>query len=214
MPLLPEFDFIGFDTIPSPVYGTRRFAIRIPHDSFRIGGFQFRARGDDAALPGRDGREPAAHGPGGKIRIRFPGGKLHNAARNANLAIQFPPVKHQRRPPVHVQLRGFAAFVVGKKDEAALVDSLKQNHPDRWLAASGRGGQRHGVRFGDSSADGDAKPALELVDGIGVEVFLSKPLGCQLPVYEYLRGAAKLWRTPAARPRSPSGERLCVENDE
>src|SRR5512143_1771197 len=62
--LLPEFDFIGMDTIPSPVYGTRRIAMGIPRREFGVAGFERGARRDHGALPRGQRSGAAAVGTG------------------------------------------------------------------------------------------------------------------------------------------------------
>src|SRR5512141_2878439 len=62
--LLPEFDFIGMDTITSPVYGTRRGCVGILSCEFGVARFQYGARFDDGALAGGQCRQAALTGAG------------------------------------------------------------------------------------------------------------------------------------------------------
>src|ERR1700722_15317329 len=48
--LLPEFDLVGMDTIPSPVYGTRRKAVVVLGREFGVTRFENGARLDHRAL--------------------------------------------------------------------------------------------------------------------------------------------------------------------
>src|SRR5579862_6773510 len=43
---LPEFDFNGMDTIPSPIFGTRRIAARVLRGHLRITLFNYSVRRD------------------------------------------------------------------------------------------------------------------------------------------------------------------------
>src|SRR5439155_23129780 len=67
--LLPEFNLIGMDTIPSPVYGTRHIAVRILGRKLGKAGIQRRPRWDHRALPRGGSRDPAARWTSCKISV-------------------------------------------------------------------------------------------------------------------------------------------------
>ena len=64
-----------------------------------------------------------------KVSLRFLALSFFRCPADANLPIQFDPVKRQRRIGIDFELLSFFAFVVGKKDETVLVETFQQNNP-------------------------------------------------------------------------------------
>src|SRR5438477_6689201 len=85
--MLPEFDLVGMDTIPSPVYGTWRVAIGILRGDGRVPCFERRPRRNHRALPGGYCRNAASSGSRGEVGVRFGGGQLRYTAGDAHLAV-------------------------------------------------------------------------------------------------------------------------------
>src|SRR5436190_16577874 len=93
--LLPEFDLIGMNTIPSPVYGTRRAVVGIPGLEFPVAVFEHCARRDRGALPRSQCREAAPNRPRREVGVRFGGRKLRDTSGDTHLAVDLAPVKYQ-----------------------------------------------------------------------------------------------------------------------
>src|SRR5579859_4998029 len=91
--LLPEFDLIGINTIPSPVYGTRRAVTGIPGREFGKTGLEDGPRRDHRALARGQRRDAAPGWTRGEIRVRFGGRKLRYSSRDAHLAVHLAPIK-------------------------------------------------------------------------------------------------------------------------
>src|SRR5579871_6172119 len=89
--LLPEFDFVGMDTITSPVYGTRRGCVGILGCEFGEAGFQYGAGLDDGALARREGGHAALAGARGEVGVGFSRGEFRHASGNADLAVHSVP---------------------------------------------------------------------------------------------------------------------------
>src|ERR1700684_3630513 len=74
--LLPEFDLIRMNTIPSPVYGTQWPVVGIRGLELGKADLQDGACWDHAALPGSQRRYPAASRSRSEIGVRFSVRKL------------------------------------------------------------------------------------------------------------------------------------------
>ena len=79
--LLPEFDFIGMDTITSPVYGTRRGCVGILGCEFGVAGFERGSRFDYGALARGQRGQAALAGARGEIGVGFGGGEFRSRVR-------------------------------------------------------------------------------------------------------------------------------------
>ena len=101
-----------------------------------------------------------------EVGVRFGGRKLRDTSGDTHLAVDLAPVKYQGGMGIRGQLLPLTAFVIGKEEEAALIDSLEQDHSRRWAAAGRSGRESHSVRFGEPGAFDGAEPAAELLNGV------------------------------------------------
>src|SRR6266446_6153048 len=126
---LPEFNPIWFEPITAPV---RRQRNRLAGEAF---GHFCHSRVENAptvehlALT----RRPCAQLASGRSRTKvsqrfFARGFLHFPA-DANLPVEFDPVKPQCRVRIGLQLLSFLALVIGKENEPVLVETFQQHNP-------------------------------------------------------------------------------------
>src|SRR5437899_2261172 len=126
---LPEFHRIRFKPITAPV---RRRWNRLVAEAL---GHLCHARIEHAtcvdylALTRRPGAQLAAHWARMKISLRFLTRGFRHFSADANLPVQFDPVKPQRRIRIGLELLSFFALVIGKKNEAVVVEAFQQNNP-------------------------------------------------------------------------------------
>src|SRR5690606_14553245 len=97
------------------------------------------------ALAGGPGADLAAAGARGEICVRLLVAHALDAALHPHLLLQDRPVEAEARLAPHVELPRLAAAQVRADDEAALVDTLEQDHPHRGPALRVGGGERHRI---------------------------------------------------------------------
>jgi len=172
------------NTISSPVYGTRRAAAGIPSILFGKPSLYHSARRYHGALPRSHGREAASTRTRCEIGIGLSGWKFRDTPRDANLAIEFAPVKYQCCMRIRRQLPPLAALVIREEQKAALIHSLEQDHARRRAAAACGSRERHRVGLRQPGAFDSPEPAAELLNRIRVEGALSYARSLyQIPVY-------------------------------
>src|SRR5437667_29563 len=109
--------------------GGPKGALAMAFTGFLHGGLQRGAVRHALALRRGPGGEPGAQRPGRKVRVRFLGAQLLDAALDADLPLQVRPEEHQARGGARVELAPLAAAVVRVEDEAAALDAFQEHRP-------------------------------------------------------------------------------------
>ena len=109
--------------------------------------------------------DSTAQGATAKVSFAFFPGDLLDPADHSNLAVNFAPVKGERRVWVQIHLARFARVVISVKDEATVVDLLEQHDPCRRDAVRRDGGQSHCLGLVDGALRG-CKPFAEQVERV------------------------------------------------
>ncbi len=112
---LPKFDRIRFHSIPAPMRRQRNALVTEAFGHLRHSRIQHAAAINHLALARRPCAQLTTHRTRMKIGLRFFARSLFRLPANANLTIQFDPVKCQRSVRVGIELLSFFALVVGKK---------------------------------------------------------------------------------------------------
>ena len=108
--------------------------------------------------------------PTRKIRGRFAFGDFGDRALDANLPLELGPEEKQRGVASRREVASLAAFIVGEKYEAALVETLEQ-HDARRRTTLGIGRcERHRVRLEHLGPDRLGEPGLELPEWVWRDV--------------------------------------------
>ena len=76
-----------------------------------------------------------------KIALRFFARGLFDFSADANLPVEFDPVKTQARVRIRLKLFPLRAFVICKEHEAVLIETLQQNDSHRRPAIATGGGR-------------------------------------------------------------------------
>src|SRR6476646_10843787 len=105
-----------------------------------------------------------------KISLRFFTRSFRHFSADANLPVQFDPVKRQCRVRIGLELLSFFAFVIRKKNEAVLIEAFQQNNADRRSAIPAGSGQAHCVDVANTRFDCGGEPVAELLDWIGIKI--------------------------------------------
>src|SRR5581483_1434098 len=130
---------------------------------------------NDLTLTRRPGAELAPHRTRMKVRLRFFAGSFFCLTANANLTIQFNPVKRQRGIGVRIQLLPLFALVIGKKHESIAVETFQQDDTHRRSSISSSSGQAHGIDISNPSLNRRGEPVAKLFDWIAVEIAAAQP---------------------------------------
>src|SRR5579884_2174985 len=171
---LPEFQRVGFDAITAPMRRERhRFAGK-PFRHFRHARIEHSTRIDHLALTRGPRGQLATQWTRVKVNKRFLPGNFFRAAANANLSIQFDPVKGQCGVGIGCKMFPFFAFVIGEKDKALVVEILQQHDSHRRPAVWGDRCQAHGIRVANTGLGCRGKPVAKLLDRIRVEIAPAK----------------------------------------
>src|SRR5438309_4315427 len=125
---LPELDALRNHAVAAPVRGPKG-ALAMAFTGFLHGGLQRGAVRHALALRRGPGGEPGAQRPGRKVRVRFLGAQLLDAALDADLPLQVRPEEHQARGGARVELAPLAAAVVRVEGEAAALDAFQEHRP-------------------------------------------------------------------------------------
>ncbi len=166
--LVPKFDAFGRDAEARPVRRTRHVA---HGETQRRGGhrfFKFPIALHRLGLFGGPGTELAETGTGREIGIGLGVGHRRDGALDADLALDFDPMKTDRRAGELAELGGLGAVEVGVENEAAFIDALEQHHANLGKPALIDGGERHAGGLGAFGADGFVHPRFEVGDGLDV----------------------------------------------
>src|SRR5439155_765847 len=125
---LPKRSPSGPCTRTAPARGPKG-ALAMASPGFLHGGLQRGAVRHALALRRGPGGEAGAQRPGRKVRVRFLGAQLLDAALDADLPLQVRPEEHQARGGARVQLAPLAAAVVRVEGEAAALDAFQEHRP-------------------------------------------------------------------------------------
>ena len=101
-----------------------------------------------------------------KIRFRFCARSFLDPSGNANLPLQLHPVNDEGGLRIGFQFAAFAALIVGKKNETALIETLQENDANRRSAIGCGGGEADRVRIRQRGIDSRRKPGRELLNWI------------------------------------------------
>ena len=125
---------------------------------------------DRAALRRGERAELAAAGAPARVRLGLLAETRVDRPLDADLAAERLPVEQQRRARVRDELAALAAAVVREEDEAALVERLQQDHPQRRRAVGRRGRERHRLGIDRLGRARVLEPAPELGQRVGIEL--------------------------------------------
>jgi hypothetical protein len=129
--------------------------------------FERRAAVDHRALFGRPRTDARAERARREIAVAFVGAGFLDPAFDAHLALELDPVEQQRRVRMGGEVAALAAFVIGKEDEPAFVDTLDEHDSGRRPAVRADGGERHRVGLGELGGERLLEPAIELCERVG-----------------------------------------------
>ena len=118
---------------------------------------------------GGGGAEAGVVGASLEVFLAFGSGDGGNRAVDADLAVEFLPVKDEGGARVRVEFPALAAEVVGKEDKAMLVETFEEDHAGGRVAIGGGGGEGHGVGLVDACLEGFVEPEAELFDGVRMD---------------------------------------------
>src|SRR5512132_3249762 len=122
---LPEFNDVGFHAAPAPVRWQGDALVGETFGHLGHPRIEHAAPIEDLALTRRPGAQLTAHWTRMKIGLRFFARSFFCSPADANLTIQFDPVKRQRRVRFGLELLSFFALVVGKKDDPIMVEAFQ-----------------------------------------------------------------------------------------
>src|SRR6266513_2114896 len=142
---LPEFHCIGFYSITTPVRRQGNGIVAKAFGHLYHACIQHAASIEHFALARRPCAEMAAHRPGMKIALRFLMRRFLRFPANANLSIQFNPIKCQRSVRIGFELHSLFAFVIREKNETVLVESFQQHHAHGRFCVAPSGSETHRV---------------------------------------------------------------------
>ena len=128
-------------------------------------GHQHTAAADDFTLRAGPGTDARVQRPAVKVGVAFFVRDFFDTALDAHHALEFDPVKLQCSMRVASKLPAFAAVVIGKPDDTALVQALDQHHPRGRPQVTAHGGQCHGIGLRKLGRNGFFKPLGELLPG-------------------------------------------------
>src|SRR5437870_2005311 len=144
-PSLPEFDHFGFYAISAPVWRQWNGLVAKPLCHLRHARVEYAASIDHFALPRRPRAELATDRPGMKISLRFLMRRFFCFPADANLSIQFNPIKCQCSVGIDFELHSLFAFVIREKNETVLVESFQQHHAHGRFCVASSGSETHRV---------------------------------------------------------------------
>ncbi len=163
---LPELDRVGHEAVAAPVRRARR-VVAVAFADGLFPRFERRAAVDHGALVGRPCADARAERARREIAVAFFRTGFLDPAFDAHLAFELDPVEQQRGLRMHGEIVPLAAFVIGEKDEPALVDALDEHDPRRRPAVGADGRERHRVRLGQLGGERLLEPAIELGERVG-----------------------------------------------
>src|SRR6266576_1599432 len=105
-----------------------------------------------------------------KIALRFPTRRFFCFPGDANLSIQFNPIKCQRRVRIGFELHPLFALVIRKKNETVLIESFQSHHAYGWFCVAPSGGEAHRVDIANFGLNRRSEPVRKLFDRIRIEV--------------------------------------------
>ncbi len=164
---LPELPAIGLQPVAAPV-GRTRWGERKPRRVLGGIGHQHRAPCNHLALRAGPGAQARIERTAGIVGIALFGRDFFDPSFNAHHALEFDPVKLQRRVGVAGQILALAAVVIGVPDDAVLIEAFDQHHPGRGSEAGVDRGQSHRVGFGQLGGDGLLQPLAKLRQRVGM----------------------------------------------
>src|SRR5574338_1081851 len=97
-----------------------------------------------------------------KISLRFFTRGFLNFSVDANLPVEFDPVKPKRGVRISLELFPLCALVICKEHEPVVIETLEQNNSHGRSAIATGGGETHCINVPDPGLNGSGKPISEL----------------------------------------------------
>lgn len=167
---LPEFDFVGRETVTTPAFRHGDIVAGKLGFEFAHALFKEAAVPDHGTLARSQRAETAAARAHFEVGFGFFATEFGDAARDVDLSLQLDPRKVQRGSRVVFKIGGLATLVAGEEAEAALIDALKEDDARGRLRVSADSGEDHGVGFADAGLEGLLEPFGELLKRVGIEI--------------------------------------------
>ena len=105
-----------------------------------------------------------------KISLRlFTRGLFHFPA-DTNLPVELDPVKTKSGVRIGLELFPFGAFVIRKKDEPVLIETLQENNSHRRSRVATRRRKAHRVDITNAGLNRGGEPIRKLPDRIRIQV--------------------------------------------
>src|SRR5215208_4647836 len=128
---LPKFQFIRLESITAPVWRQWNRFVAETLGHLRHSRIEHTPPIEHLALTRRPCAQLASDRTRMKVRLRFFTRSLLHFSTDADLPVEFDPVKPKRRVWIGLELFPFRAFIIRKEHEAILIEALQQNDSHR-----------------------------------------------------------------------------------
>src|SRR5690242_16637461 len=105
-----------------------------------------------------------------EVTLRFFARRFLNRTGYSHLPIELNPIESEGRVRISIKFPPLLTFVVCKKNEAVMVESLEKNDADGRLRFRRGGSEAHGIDIANPRLDRGGEPIGKLLDGIRIEV--------------------------------------------